>query len=97
MRLEYENEMGELRRKMESEKETKAKMASEVEKMKREYEEKLKGLEARAHTAKVSRSEGGVQVTVQSGSGQSGLGELVKVNGGGHLVKSQDQQEALSK
>jgi uncharacterized membrane-anchored protein YjiN (DUF445 family) len=36
MRQEYESEMEELRKKMATEKETKAKMASEIEKMKQE-------------------------------------------------------------
>ncbi len=55
MRSEYESEMEELRKKMASEKETKAKMQSEIEKMKMEYEEKMKSLEQRAQTAKLQR------------------------------------------
>ena len=58
MRKEYESEMEELRRKMASEKETKAKMASEIEKMRLEYEEKMKSLEDRAQTAKMQRELG---------------------------------------
>ena len=57
MRSEYESEMEELRIKMESEKQTKAKMQNEIEAMKQEYENKLKALEARSATAKnLSRS-----------------------------------------
>ena len=55
MRQEYESEMEELRKKMASEKETKAKMQSEIEKMKLEYEEKMKSLEERVQTAKLQR------------------------------------------
>ena len=58
MRKGYESEMEELRRKMASEKETKAKMASEIEKMRLEYEEKMKSLEQRAQTAKMQRELG---------------------------------------
>ena len=55
MRSEYESEMEELRKKMASEKETKAKMQSEIDKMRLEYEEKMKSLEQRAQTAKLQR------------------------------------------
>ena len=57
MRNEYESEMDELRKKMESEKQSKAKMQNEVEIMKRQYEEKLKALETRAKSANLSRSQ----------------------------------------
>ena len=57
MRQEYESEMEELRKKMASEKETKAKMQTEIEKMKLDYEEKMKGLEQRAQTAKMQRDQ----------------------------------------
>ena len=56
MRSEYESEMAELRGKMENEKQSKAKMQNEIEAMKQEYEKKLKALEDRAATAKLSRS-----------------------------------------
>lgn len=100
MRMEYETEMEELRQKMESEKETKAKMATEVEKMKKEYEEKLRCLEAGASIGKVNRSEGGVQVsggtvTVAVQNGQVGRGDVAGVQG--QAGKSQEQQDALAK
>ncbi|XP_059099397.1 osmotic avoidance abnormal protein 3-like isoform X4 [Tigriopus californicus] len=57
MRKEYEDEMKEMRLKMESEKQSKTKMQNEVEQMKREYEEKLRDLEERAERARsASRS-----------------------------------------
>lgn len=43
--------MAEMRSKMEREKQSKAKMQTEIEAMKKEYEEKLKSLETRARTA----------------------------------------------
>ena len=55
MRSQYEEEMQELRQKMEKEKQTKAKMQQEVEIMKNQYEEKLRTLETRARTASLSR------------------------------------------
>ena len=56
MRSQYESEMTEMRRKMEAEKQTKAQMQVEIEAMKEDYDKKLKALEARAVTAKLSRS-----------------------------------------
>ena len=56
MRSQYESEMEEMRRKMEREKQTKAQMASEIEAMKQDYEKKLRDLETRAATAKLTRS-----------------------------------------
>ena len=56
MRSTYESEMTEMRRKMEAEKQTKAQMQIEIEAMKQDYEKKLHDLEARAATAKISRS-----------------------------------------
>lgn len=57
MRQQYEEEMREMRLKMESEKQSKTKMQNEVEQMKREYEEKLRDLEERAERARsASRS-----------------------------------------
>lgn len=48
MRSEHEKEMEEIRKKMESEKQSKAQMAKEIEAMKKQYEDKLKDLESRA-------------------------------------------------
>lgn len=56
MRSEYEIEMAEMRRKMETEERTKAQMQTEIEAMKQDYEKKLKALEARSNTAKLARS-----------------------------------------
>ena len=56
MRSTYESEMTEMRHKMEAEKQTKAQMQIEIEAMKQDYEKKLHDLEARAATAKISRS-----------------------------------------
>lgn len=56
MRSQYESEMAEMRHKMESEKQSKAQMQTEIEAMKQEYEKKLKALETRAATAKITRS-----------------------------------------
>ena len=52
IRDEYEYEMKEMREKFASEQKSKAKMAAEVEDMKKQYEDKLKELEDRAKTAK---------------------------------------------
>ena len=58
MRQEHENELLEMKQKMELEQRTKAQMQSEIEAMKREYEDKLKDLENRAERAKTaSRSQ----------------------------------------
>lgn len=56
MRNQHEKEMEDLRKKMESEKQSKAKMQTEIEAMKEQYEAKLKDLEDRAKTASNSRA-----------------------------------------
>ena len=55
MRDQYEIEMNEMRQKMESEKQNKEKMQTEVELMKQQYEEKLKALEKSAKAGTLSR------------------------------------------
>ena len=86
MRDEYEAEMSEMRLKMESEKQTKAKMQHEVEIMKQQYEEKLKALEKSAKTGALSRQSSianglGRQqsiVDAQNGNGAASVGNEVK-------------------
>lgn len=107
MRAQHEKEMQEMRKKMESEKQSKAAMKSEIESMKQQYEEKLKELEERAQTAPTSQSQGIAppsgalllqqqqQVNghqVRAASGQPG--DFVKPVGG---VTNQMQQEAMLK
>ena len=86
MRDEYEAEMSEMRLKMESEKQTKAKMQHEVEIMKQQYEEKLKALEKSAKTGALSRQSsiangiGGQQsiANAQNANGAASIGNEVK-------------------
>jgi len=75
VRSEYEAEMAEMREKFSSEQQSKAKMAAEIEELKRDYEDKLKEVNERAKTASESRkvsSEGGATVAV-------GVGDAVPV------------------
>jgi len=75
VRSEYEAEMAEMREKFSSEQQSKAKMAAEIEELKRDYEDKLKEVNERAKTASESRkvsSEGGTTVAV-------GVGDAVPV------------------
>ena len=62
MREQYEMEMNEMRQKMESEKQNKEKMQTEVELMKQQYEEKLKALEKSAKAGTLSRQNSNVNV-----------------------------------
>ena len=85
MRDEYEAEMSEMRLKMESEKQTKAKMQHEVEIMKQQYEEKLKALEKSAKTGALSRQSsianglGRQQNVVDAQNGNTTAGEVNEV------------------
>ena len=62
MREQYELEMNEMKQNMESEKQTKEKMANEVELMKQQYEEKLKALEQSAKAGTLSRQNSNANV-----------------------------------
>ena len=75
MREQYDLEMNEMRQKMESEKQTKEKMANEVELMKQQYEEKLKALEQSAKAGTLSRQNSNANVLSrqQSVDPQKGL------------------------
>ena len=100
MRSEHEKEMNEIRKKMESEKQSKAQMQNEIELMKQQYEEKLKDLEERAERAKTAKT---VQRQISQGLelGQPGaiqaaakMAEQQNSSGG---VTNQMQQEAMIK
>lgn len=56
VKKEYEAEMIDLKSKMESEKNSKAKMAAELEAMKKEHEAKLKEISERAERARTAAS-----------------------------------------
>ena len=110
MKKEHEQEMADLKRKMETEKESKAAMASEIESMKKEYESKLKDLEDNAAKAKQEAQAPGLGRSISVMDDQ---GNVVRVmpdgnapvngvtNGGTALGKRKSigemQQEAMLK
>ena len=93
MRDEYEAEMSEMRLKMESEKQTKAKMQHEVEIMKQQYEEKLKALEKSAKTGALSR-----QSSIANGiGGQQTIANAQNGNGGTASIGNEVKKAAVLK
>merc|ERR1719150_2371920 len=85
IRSEYEQEMFDMREKYKTEQQSKAKMAAEVEDMKKQYEEKLSELEHRAKTAKAHSPAN----TAAGTAGDAGDGSSDK-----NLVMANEEQKA---
>ena len=95
IRDQYEHEMAEMREKFTSEQKSKAKMAAEVEDMKKQYEDKLKELEERAKTAAVrstvASSAGNINNNHDTGVMHEAVGDKNMV------VVNEEQKAALEK
>ena len=97
MREQYEVEMNEMRKKMESEKETKEKMQHEVEIMKQQYEEKLKALEKSAKVGTLSRQSSMANVVSRQQSIDVQNGKGVDSTGVQPILNEEGQKAAMLK
>ena len=98
IRDKYEEEMKEMREKYTNEQKSKAKMAAEVEDMKKQYEDKLKELEERAKTAKqgsMSPAIVGGNVMINETSEAGAISEAVGDKN--MVVVNEEQKAALEK